>query len=177
VRGLAAGRRPAPQLALVAMIALAVTGPAACKRKKNAVHGPLSTVAMNDAGAASQLKSGFYGIEGGSWRWTARTFSVALLPPAGSAQNGSRLHLKFTLPDAVINQVGPMQLSASVNGAALKPELYSKAGSYDYEREVEASSQPGLVTVEFSCEKALPPSGDDQRELALIAVSAGLEPH
>jgi len=159
------------------VVALAVTGPSACKRKKNAVHGPMSTVAMNDAGAASQLKSGFYGIEGGSWRWTARNFSVALLQPAGSAQKGSRLHLKFTLPDAVINQVGPMQLSASVNGAALKPELYSKAGDYDYARDVEAGSQAGLVTVDFSCDKALAPSGDEQRELALIAVSVGLESH
>lgn len=162
-------------LTLAAMIALAVMGPVACKRKKSVA--PKSEFAMNAAGAGTQLKSGFYPVEGGSWRWTARNFSVALAPPAGWAQKGARLHFKFTLPDAVIGKIGPMQLSASVNGVALKPELYSKAGDYDYQRDVEAGSQAGLVTVEFSCDKALPPSGDEQRELALIAVSVGLEPH
>jgi len=87
------------------------------------------------------------------------------------------LHFKFTLPDAVFNKVGPIQLSASVNGMPLRPELYSKAGNYDYERPVEASSQPGPVTIAFSCDKALPPSAEDHRELALIAVSVGLAAH
>jgi hypothetical protein len=165
-------------LAIAALVAFAVMGPAGCKRKKNAPPALKSEVAMNETGAETQLKSGFYGIEGGAWRWTARNFSVALLPPAGSAQKGAKLDLKFALPDAVINKLGPMQLSASVSGAALAPERYSKSGSYEYARDVDASALGGgPVTIEFSCDKALAPSGGERRELALIAVSVGLESH
>lgn len=163
------------------LIALAAIGMAGCTRKtqEQPAAAPVlqSKIQMNDASAAWQLKSGFYGIEGGSWRWTARNFAVALAAPADPAHAGVKLHFKFTLPDAVINKLGPIQLSASADGLALKPELYSKAGSYDYVREVEAGSQTGPVTVEFSCDKALAPSGDERRELALIAMSAGLESH
>lgn len=164
-----------------ALIALAVVGSAGCKQKKKvepakAAAPPQSVVVMNDPAVEGQLRSGFYGIEGGAWRWTARSFSVALLPPAGSAQKGARLHFRFTLPDAVINKLGPIQLSASVGGVALPPKRYLMAGTYDYEGEVGADALGGgLVTVEFSCDKALAPSGDELRELALIAISASLE--
>jgi hypothetical protein len=170
-------------LAAAALIALAVVGSAGCKQKKQvepakAVAPLQSVVAMNDPAVAGQLTSGFYGIEGGAWRWTARSFSVALLPPAGSEQKGARLHFKFTLPDAVINKLGPIQLSASVGGVALPPKRYSMAGTYEYEGDVGTGALGGgLVTVELSCDKALPPTGDELRELALIAISAGLESH
>jgi hypothetical protein len=165
------------RLALAAAL-LAAVGASGCGRKaKTPPVAVKSVVEMNDAAAAGQLKSGFYGIEGGSWRWTARTFAVALPPPSGAAQKGAKLHFKFTLPDAIFDKVGPIQLSASINGSPLKPELYSKAGDYDYERDLDAGALgSGLVTAEFSCDKALEPSGGDARELALIAVSAGLEP-
>ncbi len=181
MRGLAAaGRRPVPLLALVVLVALTVVGSAGCKRKKKVepakAAAPQSFVAMNDPAVAGQLQSGFYGIEGGSWRWTARNFSLVLAPPAGSAQTGARLHFKFTLPDAVINKLGPIQLSASVDGKALPPKRYLMAGTYDYGGDVGAGALTGgLVTVEFSCDKALAPSGDELRELALIAESARLE--
>ncbi len=48
-----------------------------------------STVNMADPAQAAQLLSGFYGIEGGKSRWTARNFSVLLrrprLPPSRTA--------------------------------------------------------------------------------------------
>jgi hypothetical protein len=167
---------------LTLAIVLAMLGPSACKQKTKveavavAVLPPQSVVAMSDPAVAGQLKSGFYGIESGSWRWTARNFSVMLQPPVGSAQNGARLHFKFTLPDAVIDKLGPLQLSASVAGVALPPKRYVMAGSFDYQGDVPASALGGgPVTVEFSCDKALPPSGGEMRELALIAQSVGLE--
>ncbi len=142
-----------------------------------------STVKMNDPAAAAQLKSGFYGIENGSWRWTAPNFSVQLMAPANAQTKGARLHLKFAIPDAVISKTGPMELSAAVHapGSAeleLNPEQYTKGGTYEYTREVDAGvfQQKGAVTVDFTCDKSIPPTGDDRRELALIAVSAGLEP-
>lgn len=166
----------------VALAALVLTA-AGCKKKRGAAaRGIQSTVEMNDPAAAVQLKSGFYGIEGGSWRWTDRNFSVQLMAPANAQTKGARLHLNFAIPDAVISKVGPMELSATVHapgaiGMQLSPEHYTKGGTYEYTREVDAGAfqHKGAVVVDFTCDKSIPPTGEDRRELALIAVSAGLE--
>ncbi len=176
--------RGSPLLWAVGLMLLLGLTVAGCKKKKSAPAKPAmqSTVEMNDATAVAQLKSGLYGVEGGSWRWTAQSFTVELMPPASAAANGARLHFKFTLPDAVVDKLGPMQLSASVNspgavGLVLDPERYTKAGSYDYTRDVDAGAfkRKGPVTIEFRCDKSIPPTGDDRRELSLIASSVGLE--
>ncbi len=171
--------------ALGLMVAMGLTA-SGCKRKKIAPvkpAGPQSVVAMNDAAVAGQLKSGFYGLEVGTWRWTARSFAVELAPPADAATKGARLHLNFTIPDAAIAKLGPIQVGARLSsagelGMTLEPEHYAAAGSYDYARDIDAGAfqRKGPVTVEFTCDKAIPPTGDDRRELALIAVSVGLEP-
>jgi hypothetical protein len=157
----------------------------ACKKKRATpvARGVESVVEMNDPAAASQLKSGFYGIESGSWRWTNRDFTVQLMAPPNAQTSGARLRLKFAIPDAVIGKTGPMELSAAVHAPGsvemkLDPERYTKGGTYEYTRDVDASvfQNKGAVTVEFACDKSIPPTGDDRRELALIAVSAGLEP-
>jgi len=170
--------------AVALAIGLAGCGLTGCGKKSeqqaavaaSATAEPKSVVAMNDPAAEGQLKGGFYGIEGGAWRWTAQKFTVALKPPAGAQQSGAKLHFKFSIPDAVIDKVGPIELSASAEGAALAPERYAKAGSYEYVRDMDGEAMgSGLVTVEFNCDKSLAPSGAEKRELALIAVSAGLE--
>lgn len=169
------------RLSLVCAAVIACLALVSCKRKQDAepaTGAPLkSAVEMNDPAAAGQLAAGFYGIEGGSWRWTARSFSVMLKPPDGAAQNGAKLHFKFTLPDAVFTKLGAIQLTASIDGKALGSERYTMAGNYEFTRDAPASSlsKPG-VRVDFTCDKALPPSGGDVRELALIALSASLEP-
>lgn len=178
--------RRSPRLWVVGLLLMAALGSAGCKRKKSAAVKPAaiqSTVAMNNAATAGQLTSGFYGVEGGVWRWTARSFSVKLMAPANASAKGARLHFNFTIPDAVIGKLGPMQLSASVNspgtiGVKLDPEHYTAAGSYDYTRDIDAGAfqRKGAVMVQFTCDKAIPPTGDDRRELALIAVSVGLDP-
>jgi hypothetical protein len=170
-------------LGLMVVIGLTAAG---CKRKKSVRVKPAGTqsvVAMNDAAAAGQLKSGFFGVEGGTWRWTARSFAVELAPPANASAKGARLHLSFTIPDVTIAKLGPIQLGARLSsagelGLTLEPEHYAAAGTYDYARDIEAGAfqRKGPVTVEFTCDKAIPPTGDDRRELALIAVSVGLEP-
>ncbi len=169
------------RLSLVCAAAVACLALVSCKRKHDAepaTGAPLkSAIEMNDPASAGQLAAGFYGIEGGSWRWTARSFSIVLKTPDGAAQNGAKLHFKFTLPDAVFSKVGAIQLTASIEGMALGSERYAKAGDYEYRRDV----SPTLLTkpsirLDFACDKALEPSGGDVRELALISVSASLEP-
>ena len=125
----------------LALLAVVVTlDLAACKHKPQA-HSDvvdtkqataLSELKMGDPAAEPQLIRGFYGVESGSWRWTAPKFAVKLKPPDGSAQTGATLQFQFSLPDVIVNKVGPVTLSASVNGMALPSQTYSKAGEYTY---------------------------------------------
>ena len=93
-----------------------------------------STVNMGDPKTESQLVSGFYGVESGAWRWTAKQFSVVLHPPSGSDQKGAKLQLKLTVPSIVIERLKAISLSAAVNGGVLPAETYSRPGGYLYAR-------------------------------------------
>jgi hypothetical protein len=156
----------------------------ACRMKKKASAKsdkfdgqPLSVVNVADPHAAMQLTRGFYGLENNSWRWTMKNFTVTLRPPAGSAQTGARLQLKFTVPEVMYNRVGDMTLDAHVNGIDLGAEKLTKAGEALYDREVPASVfGSDLVTFDFVVDKGLPPGERDTRELALIVSAVGLVP-
>jgi hypothetical protein len=163
-------------------IALALA-PAGCKNKKVKVQATdeeaprmASAVSMGDPKVESQLAAGLYGVEAGSWRWTAKQFTVVLRPPSGSAQTGGKLQLKLTVPPIVIEKLKTVSLSASANGGALGPETYTQAGDYVYTRDVPASALTGdSVRIDFQLDKAMPPSGSDIRELGIIVLSASLD--
>jgi hypothetical protein len=167
-----------------AVLAAVAMGPAACKRQKARPQAtveeaaPLaSTVHMGDPKEAAQLVAGFHGVEANAWRWTARAFQLKLRPPAGAAQKGATLVVKLTVPPVVAEKEKRVTLSASVNGTALAPQTFEKSGSYTYQRDVPAQALAGdAVLVDFQLDKAMPPSGGDQRELGIIVLSAGLEP-
>jgi hypothetical protein len=170
---------------IVALLALVVSSSVACKRAKQnaAAVAPekttpmISVVAVNDPAAAPQMIRGFYGLEGNTWRWTMKRFEVALKPPPGAAQNGARLNLRFTIPEVISSRLGMITLNASINGLALAPETYPKAGDYVYTRDVPGSAlKDDPVIASFTADKAIPPSSTDARELSLIAVSVGLDP-
>lgn len=129
-----------------------------------------------DPKAAFQLVKGFHEIEQNAWRWTMREFAVTLRPPAGAAERGAVLRLKFAIPEPVIAKLKMVTLTARAGGAALAPESYSKPGDYVYTREVPGSALAGdAVSVEFSLDKAIPPGEADQRELGVVVTSVGLE--
>ena len=135
-----------------------------------------SVIHMSDPKAAPQLLKGFHDIEEGAWRWTMGKFAVALRPPRNAAIKGATLHLRFTLPEAVISRVKAVSLAAVVNGASLSPETYTKAGEFDYSRDVDGKLLPGeAVNVEFTLDKFLPAGMIEQRELGVIATSVGFE--
>jgi hypothetical protein len=137
----------------------------------------LSVLKMSDPAAEPQLVRGFYGVESGSWRWTASRFAVTLHPPEGSAQMGATLQFQFSLPEVIVNKLGPVTLSATVNGTPLPSQTYTKPGEYNYTSAVPpAALSTATAALEFSTNKAIPPSNGDKRELALVAVSVGLSP-
>jgi len=164
---------------------LALAG-VACKGKHNlaAVQneepepGPrlVSNLKMNDAAASAQLLNGFYPVEAGAWRWTAGKFSVLLRTPPGSAQSGATLNFGLSIPDAVIDKLKTVKVTASINGMALKAEQYNKAGAEAFTADVPGSLLAGdSVKVDFTLDKSIPP-GADKRELGVVATSIGLVP-
>lgn len=135
-------------------------------------------LATSDPRAAIQLTKGFYDLENGGWRWSAKDFSASLKPPAGAAQKGASLVLKFSLIDAVTEKLGPITLSAKAGGAGLPAKTYPKAGAYEYRADVPPSAfaqGQTMTTVEFSLDKALAPTPSDNRELGLVVSIVGFE--
>ncbi len=160
-------------MAAVALLAF-VVGPTACRRKKKVAareDGLASVVNVADPADSAQLVRGFSNVEADAWRWSTSKFAVVLRPPKGPAN----LELKFTLHESVVNKLGPLTVSATVNGTPIAPETFSQPGDYTYSHEAPTLNSD-VVTVEFSTDKALPPTDQDKRELALIVKSIGLVP-
>jgi hypothetical protein len=136
-----------------------------------------SVVYMADPKASVQLLRGFHAVEGNAWRWTMGRFAVTLRPPATGAQRGATLKASFALPEAVTGKVGPVTISANVNGLALAGERYERAGDHAYTRDVPPSALAAeAVTCEFVLDKFLPAGAVDQRELGVVMSSIGFEP-
>jgi len=165
-------------VAILALVALASGGCRLRKKAKAAVEddGQLAAVVnVAEPRTSVQLTRGFYAVEADSWRWTMKNFSVALRPPKDSAQKGATLQMSFTYPEAVFNRLGPMTITARINGADGGSQTFDKPGALTYTHDVAASALAGeVVAVDFTLDKSLPPSEQDSRELGIIVSTVGL---
>jgi hypothetical protein len=164
------------------LVGALLLSPAACKRKKKpgaAEEQPAGLATMLQAAdprSSVQFTRGFHDVEQGAWRWTEKSFAVTLRPPKGAAAKGATLILKFAVPDVILQKIGPQTLSAKMGAVSLAPETYRTAGDATYTRDVPASAFAGdAVNIEFALDKALPPSGQDIRELGIIVSMVGFE--
>lgn len=112
-----------------------------------------------------ELVEGWHAVEDGRWRWTERRFSVVLPAPRGGA---ATLQFRFTLPDAVIERLHQVTLTATVNGAILAPQTYTTRGEHAYIRHLAALPAGDTVRVDFELDRALAPTAADARELGLL---------
>jgi hypothetical protein len=136
-----------------------------------------STVHAGDPKAAMQLIKGFHGIEQNAWRWTMGHFAVTLQIPAGAAERGGNLVVKFSTPEAVMQKLKKTTLSAVIQKTPIGSATYTAAGEQIFRADVPATLLQGdAVSVEFSLEPFLPAGSLDGRELGVIFVSAALEP-
>ena len=137
---------------------------------------PSTEVQAADPLASSQLLSGWYKVEGNSWRWTAGKFAVLLRPPIGSATKGAVLTLNFTVPAVVISQLRSVTLWASIQGTRLAPETYAQGGRAAYTRNVPANLLSGnTVRIDFELNRVMVPGKGDSRALGVIADRVGLD--
>ena len=81
---------------------------------------------------------GFYGVEENAWRWTGKEFAVDLSPPLHSDQKGAQLVTAAGGSRPVIQKLTSVQLSASIQGFKLEPQIFTKSGQYTYTRDVPA---------------------------------------
>ena len=170
-------------IAAAALVLGLAAAPMACKRRKPQVQtieeAPTlaSVVATADPHLTRQLISGFFGVEQNAWRWTTGRFSVVLRPPASAAGKGATLQLQFAIPDLAMAKYKELTLSAYMNGTALPPETYTKAGQFTYSRDVAASLFSGDVArVDFAVDKTMPPTPSDRRELGVVVSVIGFQP-
>jgi hypothetical protein len=118
-----------------------------------------------------ELVSGWHNPEGSGWRWTEREFSANLEVPKGT---GSRLvlALEMYIPAPVLNSLGPLTLSASVEGHAVADEPLLREGYHSYLRPLPSKlGNRNTLAVRFVLDKALPPEAEDHRERGVIVAS------
>jgi hypothetical protein len=147
------------------------------RRIPGAVASPAgSTLNLGAKSSDAQILAGFYKIERNAWRWTAKQFSVVLRTPPFAARNGAKLVLRFYLPEAQINQRGPMTLTGDVDGVPLTSRTFTRGGQYEYSAIVPAEALGyDLVAVNLHFDKATVGLNGDTRELAAVASFIGLE--
>ncbi len=121
---------------------------------------------------ADQLPVGFVGfhsVEGGGWRWTEGAFTIMMQRPPGEAE----LALDFNIAEATIERLGPLLLTASINGAPLASQEYRQAGPQRFVWRLTASGS-GDLAGRFHLSKFLKRGEVDQRELGIIVKSVGI---
>ena len=123
-------------------------------------------LAANDTAHPAQFLRGFFPVENNAWRWTGKSFAVALKAPAAPA----RLTLKFVWPEVSFKQLGGVTISASAGGKPLPPATFNTAGEHEYTAQIPA----GAGEIEFTLDKAVGPSKDDDRVLGLVYMSASV---
>jgi hypothetical protein len=138
--------------------------------------GEKSMVAPPAPFAPGQLISGFYAPESEGWRWVARSFAVALTPPIGLDGGAARLTIRLFLPENEIQTVGPLTLSASVDGWSLGSETYAKGGSAEFIRDLPFEVvDTNVLPIQFCFDKAISPPVDG-RELAAVVSGITFRP-
>jgi hypothetical protein len=166
---------------LTIVLAIALALPACRPRDKVRVEPTeeslnlKSEVHTADPDATRQLIRGFHSVEQSSWRWTHGKFSVTLQPPPNAAANGAQLYLNATVPDAVVQKLDSVTLTALLNGTPLGSATWRTPGEYTFTADVPASALgPDAVTVDFALDRFLAAGMVDARELGLIVSGIGL---
>ncbi len=120
-------------------------------------------------GAEVELLDGWYEPESPGWRWTKRTFSIAMRTPAEDCT--LLLLMNVWVHEEMLSE-GPVTLSASAGGVALHPEVFTEAGDHVFFRSIRGEiPRATAVRLEFSLDRALGPNADDDRELGLVVAS------
>ncbi len=112
-------------------------------------------------------------LEGSTWRWTEKqpTIKVLLIKTAGL-----KYVVDFTLPDATMNQTGPVTISFILGDRLLDKVRYAKAGYQHFEKPVDPAWLQTVNDTVLSAEiDKLYKSPGDGKILGFILTRMGFE--
>jgi len=168
-------------IATLALLALLAGGSCKTRKPKSEVlvddnEAIVSEVVpANDSRVTSQLASGFYELESGTWRWTMPKFAVRFRVPAGAKEKGAVLKADLVFPEVIFKSTGPIQLTATAGDKALGAQALAQVGDHSVSFPIPADVlTTETITVDFKLDKSLPPGTVDPRELGLIFIKSGL---
>lgn len=118
-----------------------------------------------------ELMDGWHAVENAGWRWTKRSFSVRVGFDASSTKGIINLHL--FVPPALLERLGPIRLSAAVDGRELQPAILNRAGDHEFIRRFSPEGDQAVIV--FALDKYLPPDNQDGRERGLVIASIDIE--
>lgn len=150
------------------------TGPSAAAAPSPAPGTELSYINTGDVRTKPQLLSGWYAIEEGAWRWTAKEAQAVLATPQQSPVN---FELRLFLPEAHVKQAGgPVIVSVLLDGNLFAEETYARGGGHTILKPVPAGSLPNPTTkVSFRLNRAVGPTAVDRRELGMVVQGFGFQ--
>jgi hypothetical protein len=137
----------------------------------------LSRVDAADPRAEAQLLEGLHPLEQRSWRWTAKKFVVSLATPQPAPDLPVELALRFTLPDVIVETLGPITITARIEGAEVGSRRYEQSGIglvFDVEVPDRLLSNEKTV-IEFELDKSMFADESPRRELGIVFLSAVLQ--
>ena len=132
----------------------------------------LSYLKMGDIRVRPQLGDGWYAIEDGSWRWMAKEGEVVLRPPADMPL---AFEIQLYFPGDYMRKAGgPVSVSITAGDQPLAEKTYTEPGGYLLTTPVPRDRLSYPVThVLIRLSRALPPAGDEKRELGVVVQRLG----
>ena len=122
--------------------------------------------------SSTSLDSGWYELEQGRWRWTAKNFCATVTRP--QLQEASELRMQLYVPQELFGLTNSVDLNVTVNGVELPRATYNAAGPYLYRASLPKSCGTGDAAIECSLSHALTSFGADERELGIVVHSMEL---
>jgi hypothetical protein len=140
----------------------------------NAPPAVISRLIVGDPKYENQLE-GFHEIEEGGQRWTKQQFAIILAPPL-SAEN-AKFVADIYVPDASIEKLGAITLTARLGGRTIGTMVFSKPGSHTFI--VDSIEAAKLIAqknrIDFMLDKAFSRDSEYARELGIVIRDARLE--
>lgn len=132
----------------------------------------LSYLHLGDLRARPQLLGRWYPIEDGGWRWMGKQAQAVLRTPQESPVD---FELRLFFPKAHPQRAGgPVTVSVLLEDDLLVERTYRAAGAYTIRQPVPPGSLPHPVTrVSIRLDRAVPPTGEDRRELGAVVLGFG----
>ena len=132
----------------------------------------LAYLHAGDLRARPQLLGHWYDIEDGGWRWMRKEAQAVLRPPEESPVS---FELRLYFPEDHMKRAGgPVTVSVLLGNGLLVEETYHEPGGYTIRQPVMTASLSQPATrVAVRLNRAVPPTGEEERELGAVVLGLG----